>query len=80
MKQNFAEKYPELARDWDYKRNHPVKIENISETSRKIFSWKCASGHSYEASAKDRANGAGCPYDAGIMLPYKDTVADEGTT
>ena len=80
MKQAFAEKFPELAREWDYERNHPLKIESISETSRKIVRWKCPSGHQYEANVKGRINGAGCPYDSGKMLLCKEKVADEETT
>ena len=80
MKQKFMEKFPELAQEWDYERNLPLKIESISESSRKTVHWKCAYGHRYEASAYDRAKGAGCPYDSGKILPWKEKNTDEEAT
>jgi len=80
MKQTFAEKYPHLAKEWDYERNNSMKIEDVSEKTRKIVQWRCPSGHRYEASPHDRVNGLACPYDSGKILFWKEKITDEENT
>ena len=80
MKQTFAEKYPNLAREWDYERNLSVNIGDVTEKSRKSVNWMCPSGHRYEASVRDRAIGKGCPYDSGKIKLWDWNGADEEAT
>ena len=66
---------PELAREWDYKKNKNLIPKNIScFTSKKVW-WKCKKGHSYEASIYARyVKKNGCPYCSNhrLLKGYND--------
>jgi len=79
MEQNFVDKYPELARKWDYDRNHTQEMETILEPSCITVRWQCQPGHQHETSTHERANVVGCSHDPGKTLPYKES-ADEAAT
>jgi hypothetical protein len=56
-------KFPELAKQWNYKRNDPITPRDVVPGSNKKFWWTCPEGHDYEAStAKRSSKGTGCPY------------------
>ena len=53
--------YPEIAKEWDFEKNYPLRPENIvSQSTNKIW-WKCKKGHSWEATAISRVKGSNCP-------------------
>ncbi len=57
--------FPEIAKEWDYEKNAPLRPENINSGSHKKVWWKCEKGHSYEAIILNRTNSSshnGCPY------------------
>ncbi len=55
-------KYPEVAKEWDYKRNAPIKPENIAPHTNKEYYWLCGNGHSYLATPNNKIRGkAKCP-------------------
>ena len=58
-------KYPDIAKEWDYKKNSDLKPQNIvSGTSKKAW-WICPNGHSYQSRVCCRTKrGSGCPYCA----------------
>ena len=55
-----------LKTEWDKIKNHPIKIENVTEQSNKKFWWTCSvdSNHKWLASLNNRYKGKGCPYCA----------------
>ena len=59
---NFAEKYPELLKEWDYYKNEE-NPNNYAVKSNFYVWWKCPDcGHSWKASIADRTtNNYGCP-------------------
>ena len=57
--------HPEIAAEWDFKKNHPVTPDNISFGSGREFWWLCPLGHSYKRSANRRSTGLGCYYCSG---------------
>ena len=58
--------FPEIAEEWDYSLNAPLKPINVTAGSQKKVMWRCKLGHSYESSIKHRTiEGNGCPYCAG---------------
>lgn len=57
-------KFPELAREWDIKRN-PISPSEIMPHSNKKVWWICSKGHTYEATVNNRSRGSGCPYCSG---------------
>lgn len=57
---------PDLAKQWDYKRNKPLKPEDVTTGSEKKVWWLCKRGHSWDASIYNRVrNGSNCPYCSG---------------
>jgi hypothetical protein len=59
----LAARYPELAAQWDAQRNGSLCPENVEATSTESYWWCCAEGHSWLASLRSRARGAGeCRY------------------
>lgn len=56
---------PELAAEWDYEKNEDLRPENVVAGGDRRIWWKCAYGHSWEASLASRvSSNSGCPYCA----------------
>lgn len=54
--------FPEIAEEWDYKKNAPTTPADVLRGTAKKFAWKCPEGHSFQQSVLSRTNGgAGCP-------------------
>lgn len=64
--------YPNLAKEWDYKKNYPIKPKDVSFGVSKKFWWKCVvCGYSWKMSVCDRTSGlhvCGCPSCSGHAL------------
>ena len=59
---NLLEINPNLANEWNYKKNKPLLPENVSAHSNTKVWWKCSvCGHEWEAKVANRAKGDGCP-------------------
>ena len=59
---SFEDKSPELAKEWNFKKNAPFKPSDYTPSSAKKVWWTCANGHeSYSASLANRIRGKGCP-------------------
>ena len=67
MKNSLAEMRPELVTEWS-PRNLPIRPDEISYGSKKIYWWRGACGHEWEASAKARSQGEKCPLCAGKRI------------
>lgn len=65
---DFASKYPELAKEWHPTLNGTVKPSEIAPKSNIKFYWMCEKGHVYDASADKRTIGQGCPFCANRRL------------
>ena len=63
----------ELAGEWS-DRNFPLTPEQVTCGSNRKVWWKGKCGHEWEASIKNRARGAGCPYCSGnrILVGFND--------
>jgi len=58
---SFAEAYPELLKEWDYKKN-TLQPSELSPKSNYRASWFCQYGHEWEATIDNRGhNGSNCP-------------------
>ena len=69
---DFATKYPQLLKEWDYDKNKGIDPTKIHENARQAVYWKCEHGHSWKTSVATRTRmGAGCPVCSGL-------VADKG--
>jgi hypothetical protein len=52
---------PQLASEWDFKRNGHTTPSDVTSHSGKKYFWLCEEGHSYESAVYARQNGNGCP-------------------
>lgn len=67
---------PDIAQQWDYKKNKPLRPENVylGSSHKKVW-WKCPKGHRWEATVASRTKGGnGCPVCANrkIVEGYND--------
>lgn len=71
---SLASVYPDIAKEWDYKRNYPLVPEQFAAVSGNSVYWICSLGHSYQAKISNRKNGNSCPYCAGkkVLIGYND--------
>ena len=54
--------YPEVAAEWDRRRNRGLDPGAISPTSKQKVWWRCSTcGHAWLAVVRNRASGHGCP-------------------
>ena len=53
---------PELASEWNYKRNGDLKPENVTAKSGRKVWWICENGHEWKTDICHRASGRKCPY------------------
>ena len=73
---DLATQHPELARQWDYKKNVPLVPADVSAGSHRPVWWRCEKGHSWRASIHSRASGCGCPVCSGRqILPGENDLA-----
>lgn len=65
---------PELAKEWNHKKNKSLKPENVFAGSERKVWWKCLKGHEWEASIKNRNTGQKCPYctNTTLLVGYND--------
>lgn len=60
--ESLAEKYPDIAAEWDYEKNGDVTPRMVSYGSTKKAWWVCPDcGNSYMSSLNSRTTGQGCP-------------------
>ena len=57
---DFASKYPQLLKYWDYENNN-IKPDEVYYNSTKIFNWICDKGHHYPSSIANIVKSKGCP-------------------
>lgn len=59
---DFATKYPEIAKEWHSVKNGDLKPSDVTYGSGKRVWWKCPIGHEYQAIVRDRGVGqTNCP-------------------
>lgn len=60
---------PDLASEWDYKKNGAVTPNQVIAVSDKKFWWLCKEcGYSWKATVSDRHYGSGCPRCSGNVV------------
>ena len=58
---DFASRYPELAKEWHPTKNAPLTAEDVSFASGKKAWWICKNGHEYQMIIGNKAKGRRCP-------------------
>ena len=73
----LKEDFPEIARQWDDKKNTTLSIDDISPGSNKKVWWVCDKGHEYKSMiAKRTSRNQGCPYCSGRKaIPGENDLA-----
>lgn len=73
----LKEDFPEIAKQWNDKKNTTLSIDDISPGSNKKVWWVCSKGHEWEAMVAKRAlRGQGCPYCSGRKpIPGENDLA-----
>ena len=56
---------PDLAKEWNYDKNHSLKPDMFTLGAQTLLWWKCLKGHEWKSSISNRAKGNGCPYCSG---------------
>lgn len=72
---SLAELYPEIAKEWDYKKNYPLTPDKVAAHAGKKAYWICPKGHSYpsEIASRTSKDACGCPVCANIgSAIYRD--------
>jgi len=72
---DFASRYPQLAKEWDFEKNSKDPNEVFPNSHIKYY-WKCPQKHdSYPSSIANRVKGKGCPVCAGhIRIRDKNSL------
>ena len=58
---SLEDKFPNLAKQWNYEKNDGVLPSQVKFASNKKFWWKCEKGHEWQASINKRVKGNKCP-------------------
>jgi very-short-patch-repair endonuclease len=63
--------HPEIAKEWDHKKNFPLTPSLFSRGTNQKFWWICIDGHTWDAAINNRVSkGSGCP------ICYKNNASD----
>lgn len=70
--QSLQDKFPELAKEWNYERNYDLLPTQVTYCSGKKVWWKCyICKHEWQAVISSRSNGSGCPECAKVRRRKK---------
>ena len=58
-------KFPEIAKEWNYEKNYPLRPTDVLGGNKKKVYWTCPKGHVYDMPILDRTQGNGCPICSG---------------
>ena len=74
---SFADKHPELVKEWHPLKNGDLKPNQILVDSPQKFWWICSKGHEWEATPNNRNYGKGCPICANqsVWVGYNDLAS-----
>lgn len=65
---DLASLYPELAKQWDWGKNWPLRPEQVLPGSHRAVWWICESGHEWRTQIKLRTSGCDCPVCANRVV------------
>lgn len=79
--ESLAEKKPELAKEWNYEKNHPLTPEMFYPRSGSCVWWICHKDHEWDATIDKRSggkndDGRNCPYCSNRRVGYGNSLAD----
>ena len=79
---DLATTHPDIASEWNYKRNCGLKPSDVKAGSRRIVWWKCENGHEWQTPVARRTGKRkiGCPGCSGISTykKYEEMGCEKG--
>ena len=75
---SLAEKYPDIAKEWNIQKNGSLRPEMFSGASSQRVWWKCSNGHEWQAIISNRTTQrTGCPFCAGkkVLMGFNDLAS-----
>lgn len=73
---NLKAVYPQIAREWNYKKNKDLKPEDFTKASSKKVWWICKKGHEWQVRINSRSAGSKCPYCSGHKREKNNNFAN----
>lgn len=70
---NLAEKRPDIAANWDYEVNYPLRPEDVRCSSKNKMAWVCSHGHRWDSPVYAQVAGRNCPYCTGRVASIGET-------
>ncbi len=58
---SLVAKRPDIAIDWNFRKNKPLTPRQVTYSSGRKVWWECDVGHEWEAQISNRVRGTGCP-------------------
>lgn len=75
--ESLKEIFEEVANEWNYEKNFPLRPEMFHPKSGRNVWWRCGAGHEWEATINKRSGaGRGCPYCANKKVGYGNSLGD----
>ena len=68
------ESYPNLVKEFDFKKNSPLTPKDLSFGSGKKIWWKCITGHEWNSTVGNRTNGTNCPFCTGKKVSKENNL------
>ena len=68
------EDYPNLIKEFDFKKNTPFTPKDFSFGSGKKICWKCIKGHEWDARVYNRTDGKNCPFCSGKKVSKENNL------
>jgi len=68
------EDYPNLVKEFDFKKNSPLTPKDLSYGSGKKIWWKCITGHEWNSTVGNRTNGTNCPFCTGKKVSKENNL------
>ena len=78
---DLLSQFPEIAKEWNYEKNYPLKPTEVTPFSNKRVWWKCSKcGNEWEAKIGLRSYGRSCPKCAQIKRNKALSVPKKGVS
>jgi DNA-directed RNA polymerase subunit RPC12/RpoP len=68
------EDYPNLVKEFDFKKNTPLTPKDLSYGSKKKIWWKCIKSHEWIVEVNERTIGNNCPYCSGHRVSKENSL------
>ena len=68
------EDYPNLVKEFDFKKNTPFTPKDFAYASNKKVWWKCIKSHEWKTKVSDRTDGKNCLYCSGKKVSKENNL------